>query len=148
MYDPLKIYIASSYRNKHFVQILSGALEEGHWCKVLDWTKLAPPVSRSLPIEERRRVFDTDERGEIFEFCRNACGGLADLVIYLGPAGQDAAAEVALAYASGVPVLGLASPLEAPGLIVNGIVGRWCEDVTDLLDAVQEHAKAKCDLAH
>lgn len=132
----MKIYIASSFRNLNAVSLLRSYLEDnGH--TVLDFAAYAPPLPANMPLEERRRVLDSDERGDIFAFCKQACT-TADLVIYLGPAGQDAAAEVGIAYASGVPVLGLAGPLEAPGLILTRCVYRWVRDTGSLFVAIVE----------
>ena len=92
----LTIYIASSFRSLHAVHLLRDALtERGH--TVMDWSKLAPPLPADMLPEERRAALDSDERGNIFRFCTHACGGVADLVIYLGPAGQDSACEVGMA---------------------------------------------------
>ena len=137
----LTIYIASSARNFHYVQLLSGIFEH-HCHKVLDWTLLAPPIASHTPLEARKRALDSDERGDIFNFCKSACGS-ADLVIYLGPAGQDAAAEIGLAHASGIPILGLASPLEAPGLILARCVTKWCESVDELVQEVEKYSQLK-----
>lgn len=131
----LSIYIASSARNLHAVELLYRALQDrGH--QALDWTRLAPPLPDSMPLEERRAALDADERGEIFAFCAEACGR-ADLVIYLGPAGQDAACEVGMAYVSGVPVIGLRGPLEAPGLILARAVTWWAADMQELFEVVE-----------
>lgn len=131
----LKIYIMSSFRNRAAVQLLTSELAEmGH--EVFDWTKLTPPIPSAIPVETRRRMLDADEYGEVFRFCINAVGAM-DLGIYLGASGQDAGAEVGLAYGSGTPVIGLAGPLEAPGTIVSGMVKRWCEDVKTLLCVVE-----------
>lgn len=131
----LKIYIMSSFRNRAAVQLLTSHLAEmGH--EVFDWTRLAPPLPASLTPEEKRAALDADEYGEIFRFCVESIGAM-DLGIYLGHAGQDAGAELGLAYGCGSPVLGLAGPLESPGTIVSGMVKLWCEDVKTLLCAVE-----------
>jgi hypothetical protein len=130
----LSVYIASSFRNLPAVLMLRDRLTEaGH--KVLDWTRLAPPLPEGASPEERRLALDSDERGVIFAECSEACGH-ADLVIYLGPAGQDAACEVGMAYAAGTPVFGLAGPLEKPGLILTRAVLRWYGEPGELLKAV------------
>ena len=132
----MKIYIASSFKNLHAVHLLRDQLtSQGH--QVLDWSALAPPLPEGMAPNIRRQLLDSDERGEIFTFCAAACGQ-ADLVIYLGPAGQDAAAEVGIAYAHGVPVLGLAGPLEAPGLILTRCVKQWFTQVNQLLAGLTE----------
>jgi hypothetical protein len=127
----LSIYIASSARNLHAVRLLRDALQAaGH--TVRDWTRFAPPLPDSMPVYERELALSDDVRGEIFDFCADACAR-ADLVIYLGPSGQDAACEVGMAYVSGVPVFGLRGPLEAPGLILTRAVTHWFVDTTALL---------------
>lgn len=135
----LKIYIASSFRNLHAVDLLMDRLQDaGH--SVLDWTKFAPPLPAGMRPEERRSVLDSDSRGQIFEFCTSASGG-ADLVIYLGESGQDAACEVGIAFNAGVPVFGLGGPLEAPGLILSRAVSAWFAKVPELLAAVERFAE-------
>ena len=131
----MNIYIASSFKNLHAVHLLRDQLvRQGH--QVLDWSALAPPLPEGMPPETRRRLLDSDERGDIFSFCLDACLH-SDLVIYLGPAGQDAAAEVGLAYAGNVPVLGLAGPLEAPGLILTRCVKQWFTQAEALLASLE-----------
>jgi hypothetical protein len=134
----MKLYIASSFKNLHAVHLLRDQLQNcGHI--LLDWSALAPPLPEAMPPETRRALLDSDERGEIFDFCCQACRR-ADAVIYLGPAGQDAAAEVGIAFASQVPVLGLAGPLEAPGLILNRCVSRWFAEVRELIAYLDKKA--------
>lgn len=135
----MKIYIATSWRNVHACCLLRDTLLDCGY-DVLDWTQKAPPLPDDMGLEERRSILDSDIRGDIFDFCAGACGGGADLVIYLGPAGQDAACEVALAYASGTPVIGLAGPLEKPGLILSRCVGRWVkyEELYEVINEVRQ----------
>ena len=132
----MTIYIASSYRNLNAVLLLRDLLRgEGH--TVLDWTEHAPPLPDTMPPAERKARFDTDESGAIFDFCAEACG-CADLVVYLGPAGQDAACEVGIAWVAGVQVFGLAGPLEKPGLILHCCVHRWFGAFGPFLEAVRD----------
>jgi hypothetical protein len=141
----LSIYIISSSRNILAVQLLGNAFRAaGH--EVLDWTTLAPPLPLSLSVEERRRAMDSDERGEIFEFCTQACTS-ADLAVYIGmSAGQDSACEVGIAFASGVPVIGFAALDEMPGTIMSRAVYHWSTSLPDLLQAVEvfEFELRKC----
>lgn len=132
----MNIYIASSARNLHAVQLLRDALiERGH--NMRDWTALAPPLPEHLSPEERRLALDSDERGEIFDFCARACREV-DALIYLGPAGQDAACEVGMAYAAGVTTIGLAAPVEKPGLILNRAIKHWAADVYGCLEIIDQ----------
>ena len=132
----MRIYIASSYRNLNAVLLLRDVLRSaGH--EVLDWADKTPPPPDSMPVEERRRRFDSDEGGALFDFCANACGS-ADLVVYLGPAGQDAACEVGMAYVAGVPVFGIASPLECPGLILSRCVHQWFTEFAPFMQVIRK----------
>jgi hypothetical protein len=134
----LKIYIASSFRNLPAVLLLRDALlERGH--TVLDWTSLAPPLPEYLTPEQRRLALDSDERGDVFSFCVEACGN-ADLVVYLGPAGQDAACEVGIAWAAGVPVFGITSPMDRPGTVLSRAVSVWASSPDELLEKIRGFA--------
>lgn len=136
----MRIYIASSFRNLHAVRMLQEALRtQGH--TVLDWSSLAPPLAENMSPEARRLALDADDRGEIFKFCTDACRSV-DLVIYLGTSGQDAACEVGIAFAVGIPILGLAAPTEKPGTILARAV-RWYKGVPELLDAVGGQKKSQ-----
>lgn len=134
----LTIYIASSFRNLHAVQLLRDVLKErGH--TVLDFTELAPPLPKGMTTEERRAALDADAYGTIFEFCTRACSQ-ADLVIYLGASGQDSACEVGIAWTAGVPIYGLAGLLENPGTIMMQAVTYWFRDTESLLKGVEKLA--------
>lgn len=43
----------------------------------------------------------------------------------MGEASQDAGVEVGIAWAAGVPVLGIAGPLEEPGAMLSCAVSAW-----------------------
>ena len=132
----MNIYIISSFRTLPAVLLLRDTLRDaGH--TVIDFASKAPPLPDSMPLAERRRALDSDERGSIFRFCTEACAS-SDLCIYVGPAGQDAACEVGIAYASGVPVYALTGPLEKPGLILGGCLDQWHQDPDTLLEAIKD----------
>lgn len=135
MEAPFRIYIAASFRHKHGVRLLGRELRK-LGCEILDWTaKAAPPPG--LSPAERRIWMDTDlEGGQVYDFCRNACLN-ADLLIYYGESGQDSGVEVGLASASGVPILGIAGPLEGPGLMLHGAVTSWAMDAEEALELVR-----------
>ena len=136
----LTLYIASSYsRNLHAVQMLRDIFR-GKGYVVLDWTELAPPVTTTQTPAERLAALNTDEHGDVFTFCRDACR-TADVVIYLGPSGQDAGFEIGLvnAYMQG-PVFGLLGPLEAPGTMLARAMTAWFTNYASLVDAVDAYA--------
>lgn len=137
----MRVYIASSFRQLHAVQALRELLiSDGH--SIIDWTVKAPPLPAGLSAQERRTFYDTDESGDLYDFCARASGAFgrgpgADVVIYFGPAGQDAACEVGMAAASGILTLGVASDLEEPGLILSRAVRFWCDNVSQLRSVLQ-----------
>ena len=137
---PLTIYIATSAsRNLYAYMLLRDRLVDmGH--RVLDWAKLLPPLPAGTPAGERRAAINSDEYGKVFDFCAEAAAS-ADLVIYLGPAGQDAAAEIGMAYNAGVCTYGLQGVGEELGTILGRAVERWFTSYRDLLAAVEELAQ-------
>ena len=126
----VRVYVASSFRHLHAVRLLNRELR-ALGCAVLDWTEKAVPPE-DLNAAQRRVWMDTDHGGEVFSFCARACRE-ADLVLYVGTAGQDAGVEVGMAFGNGVPVLGLRGPLESPGLMLHGAVCLWAESMDRLL---------------
>lgn len=143
---PLAIYIATSAgRNLHAYFLLRDRLvEAGH--RVLDWTTLPEfPLDPDMPAELRRRESNRDAFGKVFAFCTESAAG-ADLTIYLGPSGQDAACEVSLAWAMGTRTFGLRGLFEAPGTILNRVVREWFVDPMSLLQAVERLAEEKAEL--
>lgn len=143
---PLVIYIATSAgRNLHAYFLLRDRLVEmGH--RVLDWTTLPEfPLDPTDSVEQRRRESNRDTFGKVFAFCTEAATS-ADLTIYLGPAGQDAACEVSLAWSLGVRTFGLRGLFEAPGTILNRVVKEWFNDPAALLHAVECLAEEKAEL--
>ena len=136
----MKIYIASSWKNQHAVQMLTALLKErGH--EVLSFIENnhgenkvhASFGEKAMPFEEwvwsdsGQRSFNFDINGAMF----------SDLVIYIAPSGQDAWAEVGAAYGKGVPILGLWAKGESVGLMRRMVLA-WYEDYNVLLVAVAE----------
>jgi hypothetical protein len=138
---PFSVYIASSFRHKHGVRLLSRELRAMN-CRILDWTEKAVPPPGLTPVE-RRIWMDTDtDGGQIYTFCKNACL-TADMLVYYGASGQDAGVEVGLASGAGLPVLGIRGPLEGPGLMLHGAVTHWTdcvEEALGIIGSVARHA--------
>lgn len=136
----IRLYIASSFRNLHTVRLFGRALNALDF-ELLDWTAKAKPPEGLTPAE-RRMWMDTDHGGEVFAFCEEACRN-ADIVVYLGSSGQDAGVEVGIARGSGVPVLGVRGPLEAPGLMLYGAGSIWVEHAEEALNLLQCAARER-----
>lgn len=131
----MKIYIASSWKNQHGVEMLTTLLrEKGH--EVVSWVENNygenhNHVTKKFPFEEWVK---TDEAEQAFQF--DTFGATqSDLVIYYGPAGKDACAELGAAWAAGVEVIGLYAKGEDLGLM-RKMVGHWFDRYTDLLGVI------------
>ncbi len=136
----MRIYIAASWKHQHAVEMLTERLE-GMGYEVLSWLREGRPEEAFLSRLELTSFINSDEGRRIFRFCVDSATR-ADMVIYLGPSGCDAWAEVGAASGSGVPVLGLLAKAEDVGLMRH-MVRDWFSSVSGLLDAVARHAAAK-----
>lgn len=130
----MKIYIASSWKNQHSVEMLTSLLrEKGH--EVLSFIEnnygeghsAAKPMNFELWVqtEAAQKSFDYDTSGAMY----------SDIVIYIAPSGKDAAAELGMAYAKGKKILGLYAKGEDFGLMRKMIT--WYERYPELLEAVE-----------
>ena len=134
----MRIYIAASWKHQHAVEMLTERLEEaGH--TVLSWLREGRPEEAFLSRRELAHFINSDEGKRVFDFCADSATG-CDLVVYLGPSGCDAWAEVGAAYGAGVPILGLLAKAEDVGLMRHMIAG-WCTSVEELLGRVLEIKK-------
>ena len=130
----MKIYIAASFKHQHAVEMLTERLEE-MGIEVLSWLREGRPDEAFLSKLELENFIRSAEGERVFRFCAGSATG-ADLVIYLGPSGCDAWAEVGAAYGSGVPIMGLLAKSEEVGLMRHMIDG-WSISVNDLLKRVR-----------
>lgn len=141
----MRIYIASSWKNQHAVELLTDRLRnKGH--EVLSFVENnhgenanSPGASgavKAMPFDEwcmselGQMSFDYDTNGAMY----------SDLVIYVGPSGCDAWAEVGAAWANGVTVFALQSKGEQVGLMRR--MGVWFTDYRELLAAVDLHCES------
>lgn len=136
----MKIYIASSWKNQHGVEMLTALLRErGH--EVVSWVEnnygeTHNHITKTFSFEE---WVNSDEANQSFEFDTNGAMS-ADLVIYYGPAGKDACAELGAAFGVGNCIIGLYAKGEDLGLM-RKMVSQWFDRYTDLLDCVQRIAE-------
>ena len=139
----MKIYIASSWRNQHAVEMLTDLLRDaGH--QVISFVEKAVNDEGRTEIKfdfvkwinskdgDEKFIYDY-RRGRIF--CGQGATG-TDLVIYVGPSGTDAWAEIGAAYASGIKILGLWAKGEPAGLMRKMV--KWFVDYRDLLMEVRK----------
>lgn len=136
----MRIYIAASWKHQHAVEMLTERLEDmGH--SVLSWLREGRPEEAFLSRLELAAFIHSDDGRRIFHFCADSATG-ADLVIYLGPSGCDAWAEVGAAHGAGVTVLGLLAKAEEVGLMRH-MVHCWYRSVAELLQGVRDFAGQK-----
>ena len=135
--ENVKIYIAASWKHQHAVEMLTSMLrDKGH--RVLSFVEnnnedpdCKKAGVKALPFEEwvwsdsGRRSFSYDTTGAM----------TSDLVIYIGPSGKDAAAELGMAYAKCVPIYGLLGKGEDFGLMRRMV--DWHYDYRSLLSKVE-----------
>jgi len=143
----MKIYIASSWKNQHAVEMLTHFLrgqghgvlsfvennhgeQKGHAATEKDGTPV--PFDEWVVSERGLKSFKYDTEGAT----------TSDLVIYIGPSGQDASAEVGAAWGRGVPIMGLLAKGEGFGLM--RLMIDWYESFEELLAAVDLHEIKKC----
>ncbi len=134
----MRVYIAASFKHQHAVEMLTDKIE-GLGIEVLSWLREGRPEEAFLSRRELEHFILSPEGIRVFKFCANSATQ-ADLVIYLGPSGCDAWAEVGAAYGAGVPILGLLAKAEEVGLMRHMISG-WCVSIEELLGNVLELKK-------
>lgn len=132
----MKIYIASSWKNEHAVVMLTWYLRaEGHEVYSFVENNYGEGHGAEKPINFEEWVL-TDKAENSFRYDVHGASK-SDLVVYLSPSGPDAWAEVGIAYASGLPVVGLWAKGEQIGLM-RKLVASWLPSVQDLLGMLRE----------
>lgn len=132
----MKIYIASSWRNKHGVELLTNELRKsGH--DVISWIENCNKEgAQSFSFEAWIRTRDA-----VSSFVHDTNGATTcDLFIYYGPAGKDACAELGAAWASQCKIIGLWAKTEDLGLM-RKMVSVWYTDVHLMLSDIDLLAK-------
>lgn len=138
----MKVYIASSWKNQHAVEMLTALLREKHF-EVISWVEnnygeRHNHVTKKFDFEtwvnseESDQSFIFDVKGAAF----------CDIFIYVGPAGKDAAAECGICYGrilSGkdIPMYGLFAKGEDFGLM-RKMFSDWFGRYTELIDYIME----------
>lgn len=127
------VYIAASWNHRLAVELLTASLEDKSY-EVMSFVRNASSAEGIAAKGEDRSAWIASGDGrDKFMYDYNAAT-TANVVIYIGPSGCDAWAEVGAAYASGVPVLGIWAKSEQVGLM-RRMVDYWFES----LEALQKH---------
>lgn len=137
----MKIYIASSWKNQHAVEMLTYFLrEKGH--EVISWVENNygeghNHVTKNFDFE---RWVNSEASDQSFEY--DTHGAMeCELFIYVGPSGKDAAAECGLCYGQRlagktIPMIGLYAKGEDFGLM-RKMFDVWCSRYVEVLESVE-----------
>ena len=137
----MKIYIASSWKHQHAVELLTKLLRDKNY-EVLSWVEnnYGEGYAHVKAKFDFEKWVGSDASDPSFEF--DAHGAMeCDLFIYVGPSGKDAAAECGMCYGQrlagkSIPMLALYAKGEDFGLM-RKMFDAWYERYQDLLGAVE-----------
>lgn len=110
--------------------------QRGH--EVISWVENNNEESMDMPFEE---WIKTEYAHKSFLFDTSGAT-MADVMVYYGPAGKDACAEMGAAWASGVPIIGLMAKGEDIGLMRKMAVC-WCSRYFEVVEVVEQMAILK-----
>jgi len=134
----MKIYIAASWKHQHAVEMLTERLESmGH--EILSWLREGRPEEAFLSKKDLDAFIKSDVGKQVFDFCVTSVKS-ADLIIYVGPSGCDAWAEIGMAHGLGKPIFGLLAKSEDVGMMRHMII-EWFQSVSSLLENVKKFSK-------
>lgn len=130
----MNIYIASSWKNQHGVEMLTALLRDiGH--EVISWVENNNEESMDMPTDKWLRSEFADKSFAFDTIGATTC----DLLILYTYAGNDAHAEMGAAWAKGIPIIGLYQKGHQEGLM-SRMVEEWAENYRDLLKLVGVYA--------
>lgn len=135
----MRIYIASSHRNQHALEMLSTMmLLKGHEVFSIAGHSAPEQAVSDLPMDFEEWN-NTEHANHTFELHTKSAMS-ADLVIYISPSGKDAAAECGMAFAKGIPIFGLYEKSEDFGLMRKMMV-RWFEHYDDMFREIDAYSE-------
>jgi hypothetical protein len=131
----MKIYIASSWKNQHAVEMLTRLLRmAGH--EVISFVERAVSDEGRAGLQfDIEKWINSKDGEEKFHYDIDGATK-SHLVIYIGPSGADAWAEVGAAYGSGVPIFGLVAKGESIGLMRRMV--SWFYSYHEAIEAVNK----------
>ena len=141
----MKIYIASSWKNQHAVEMLTSELRIIGFDvlsfvenQIFNKDKTKNPDLYKKSFEE---WIKQPEANKCFKYDTESIIK-ADIIIYLSPSGKDAAAEIGIAWANKKPIYGLFAKGEDLGLM-RKLINPWFYDYKMLLNALIENREKK-----
>jgi hypothetical protein len=127
----MNVYIISSWKNIHAVELLTDKLRE-IGCKVNSFVENSGDEEVNKPEGLDTWVNSSDGEDKFNYDTHHATSD--DLCIYISPSGMDAGAEIGAAWASNIPVFGLSSKAEQLGLMRRMVT--WFNSYKSLYSAV------------
>jgi len=136
----MKIYIASSWRNQHAVEMLTKLLREKKH-EVLSFVEnnYSENNNHGTKNFDFEKWVNSKQSDKSFKYDTNGATK-CNLFIYISPAGKDAAAQCGMAWARGIPMLGLYAKGEDFGLMRKMFTG-WFERYDELLNVIEKYFK-------
>ena len=130
------IYISGSWKHRFGIEMLTDKLRSmGHEVLSFIENTVDMGILENLPFEQ---FIETQEADGLFAYDTQAAA-TADIVVYYGPSGLDAWAEIGIAWQSGRVVLGLLAKGEQIGLLRKMV--HWHKDINSLLETITSHSK-------
>lgn len=132
----MKIYVASSWKNQHAVEMLTEKLRDRNHQVLSFIENQHGEMDGHVPVENGKSInfedwIHTERARKSFHYDTNGAIN-SDLLIYIGPSGTDAWAEVGAAYGAGNNIIGLWAKGEQAGLM-RKMVSKWFTNYKDLL---------------
>lgn len=137
------IYIASSWKNQHAVEMLTTQLRL-HKYEVRSFVENnygeGHGPDKAIPFEDWVK---TDQAVSAFMYDMQAAS-TSDITIYIAPSGKDAAAEAAMCFANGRTLYGLWAKGEDFGLM-RKMFNEWFYRYDELLEHIYKTHPAKVE---
>lgn len=132
----MKVYIASSWKNEHGVQMLTDVLRN-NGIEVHSWIENARMnVDYSNPEFDFEKWVNSESGYNVFRFDVEGIQ-TCDLFIYYGNGGKDASVECGIAFQANKPMIALYSKGEDMG-IMRLMFSEWYKKHSDLIEFVIE----------
>ncbi len=135
------IYIASSWKHQHAVELLTNVLRQ-HGYTVLSFIENnygeGHAATKLAPFEE---WVNTSAAEQAFKYDTSAACN-SDVTIYMGGSGKDAIAEATMCWCHHKTLLGLSSPAEDIGLM-RKMFHQWFDRWPDLIEYLCKNHPSK-----
>lgn len=139
--EKLMIYIASSWKNQHAVDMLTDLLEKEGF-EVNSFVRNANEENlKSTDISDFENWIKSHRALESFGYDTTSASN-CDYLVYISPSGSDAWAEVGICWSkSKARIYGLISKGEQVGLM-RLMMHQWFDDYRDLIKQLKQHLES------